>query len=147
MIKNDGKNYTFDQQVEYEFKRIKGDRRDQDNFFRNAISIQNKAWDISFADGKLAVACEVLCLCGYCNPQKCDRCQLTAANKRAHQDISLGLRSHEKKEIKEEYSDIVAFTKEEFLAISSACHYISNDSNDEVLLSVIKKIDAMLEGN
>ena len=142
------KNYTVEQQIEHEFNKIKGDKRDQDAFFGKAIVIQNKAWDESYADYKLEIACEVLCLCGYCNPRTCNRCQLTAANQRAHLDIQLGLRRHGKEVEEKTPNTSLYFTDKEVLAIQKACDYMANHFTDDmsiIFASIVEKVDRIME--
>lgn len=86
--------HTYEEKLNYELSRLIGNREAQNQFFGGALGIQNspKTYLKKYADDKMAFACDVLCKCAWCNNTQCDKCKLTAANKRAHQEIDNGLR-------------------------------------------------------
>lgn len=90
--------YTYEEKIEYEVNRLRGNRYAQNQFFGGALAIQNspKTYAKKYADDKMAFACDVLCQCNWCNRVSCEKCKLTAANKQAHKEIDNGLRKHDR---------------------------------------------------
>lgn len=86
--------HTYEERLNYELNRLRGNRDAQNQFFGGALAIQNSAGTYlkKYADEKMAFACDVLCRCAWCNNTKCDKCKLTRANENAHKEIENGLR-------------------------------------------------------
>lgn len=86
--------HTYEEKIEYEVNRLRGNRDAQNQFFGVALGIQNspKTYLKKYADDKMAFACHVLCRCAWCNGIQCDKCKLTSANNNAHKEIDSGLR-------------------------------------------------------
>lgn len=84
---------SIEEIVRYEVDKIAEGGENAARIFKGkAISIQNKAWDAEYADGRFEVACNVLLIAGCCNRNECDNCTLNSAHNQALIDISSGLR-------------------------------------------------------
>lgn len=91
--------FTYNEKLEYELNKLRGNREAQNNFFGKALGIQNSpnTYDIKYAEKKFDFACDVLVHCDYCNHTQCEQCKLLMANKNAKEDILEGRRKRPEK--------------------------------------------------
>lgn len=77
--------------LEYERRKLIGNRQAQHKFFGKAIDIQKHAYTVNFANAKCEFACEVLLSVGFCQRQ-CDQCKLNWAHQTAIAELEEGTR-------------------------------------------------------
>lgn len=83
--------YTNEEKVTYFSEKIT-DRAEMNQFFSNAIAVQNNAYGLRFAENNYEVSCEVLSRKGFCNHHDCEQCKLKWAHERAKDEILCGIR-------------------------------------------------------